>query len=177
MFRELLFNEFHPYATLTAEQLDRLERHYQLLQRWNRKINLTRISNLEDIVRLHYCESLYLGLRLPPGPLRVADVGSGAGFPGIPVSVLRPDLEVTLIESDQRKAAFLRESSNLRVLSIRAENCPESFDWIISRAVAPKFILSLKVASNFALLLSSESDRLPWGTNRSLVFHVEHQKC
>jgi len=177
MFRELLFNEFHPYATLTAEQLDRLERHYQLLQSWNRKINLTRISNLEEIVRLHYCESLYLGLRLPPGPLRVADVGSGAGFPGIPVSVLRPDLEVTLIESDQRKATFLRESSNLRVLSIRAENCPESFDWIISRAVAPKFILSLKVASNFALLLSSESDRLPWGTNRSLVFHVEHQKC
>ena len=178
MFRELLFNEFRPYAKLTDAQLDQLERHYQALHRWNIKLNLTRINDLSEIVRFHYCESLYLGLKLPPGPLRVADVGSGGGFPGIPVSILRPDLEVTLIESHQRKAVFLRESSNLRVLAMRAEDCQESFDWIISRAVSPDSVRSLKLAPNFALLVTSHDSahKLPWGKDRTLVFHVEHGK-
>jgi 16S rRNA (guanine(527)-N(7))-methyltransferase RsmG len=178
MFRELLFNEFRPHAELTPQQLDQLEHHYQALHRWNARLNLTRINDLSEIVRFHYCESLYLGLRLPPGPLKVVDVGSGAGFPGIPVSILRPDLEVTLIESHQRKSVFLRESSNLRVLPIRAEDCKESFDWIIARAVSPNSIFPLKLAPNFALLVSSKHspDKLPWGENRALMFHVEHGK-
>src|SRR5215472_3129954 len=104
MFRELLFNEFRPYAPLTDAQLDQLERHYQALHRWNIKLNLTRINDLSEIVRFHYCESLYLGLKLPPGPLRIADVGSGAGFPGIPLAIIRPELHLTLIESHQRKS-------------------------------------------------------------------------
>jgi 16S rRNA (guanine527-N7)-methyltransferase len=175
MFREILSNEFRPYATLTDAQLDALESHYQALRHWNKKLNLTRISDLSDIVRFHYCESLYLGLKLPSGPLRVADVGSGAGFPGIPVSILRPDLDVTLIESHRRKAVFLRESSNLRVLAERAETCVERFDWIISRAVTPESVLSLTLAPNFALLVTSKSspNRLPWGNDRAIVFHVE----
>jgi 16S rRNA (guanine527-N7)-methyltransferase len=178
MFRELLFSEFRPYETLTDKQLEQLERHYQALHRWNSKLNLTRISDLSEIVRFHYCESLYLGLKLPPGALKVADVGSGAGFPGIPVSILRPDLEVTLIESHQRKAVFLRESSNLRVLAIRAEDCRESFDWITSRAVSPDSVRSLKLAPNFALLVTSResANKLPWGRDRAIVFHVEHDK-
>lgn len=175
MFRELLFNEFRPYATLTDAQLDALERHYQALYRWNKKLNLTRIGDLWGTVRLHYCESLYLGLKLPTGPLRVADVGAGAGFPGIPVSILRPDLDVTLIESHQRKSVFLRECSNLRVLAERAESCDERFDWIISRAVSPESVLSLKLAPNFALLVTSKNspNTTPWGRDRAIVFHVE----
>jgi 16S rRNA (guanine527-N7)-methyltransferase len=178
MFRELLFNEFRPYAVLTDEQLDQLEAHYNALVSWNKKLNLTRISNLEDAVRFHYCESLYLGIRLPAGPLKVADIGSGGGFPGIPVSILRPDLNVTLIESHQRKAVFLRDCSNLRVLSIRAKDCREHFDWIVSRAVLPEEVLSLKFAANFALLVSDKNSptKLPWGKDRAIMFHVKHDK-
>src|SRR5579872_6064792 len=119
-FRDLLLVEFRPYAELSGKQLDQLEEHYKLLLRWNERLNLTRIEGVLDSVRFHYCESLYLGLKLPSGPLRVGDVGSGAGFPGIPIAILRPDLDITLIESHKRKSVFLREAvrglSNARVL-------------------------------------------------------------
>ena len=138
-FKSLLSLEFFPYGRLTPQQLTLLEEHYELLLRWNQKINLTRITSLQDAVRYHYCESLYLAQRLPQAPLRIVDVGSGAGFPGIPVAVFRPDCEVNLVESHQRKAVFLREAarelSNVRVLSKRAEELAGGYDWIVSRAV------------------------------------------
>src|ERR1700730_14203736 len=111
MFRKLLASEFAPYTGLSDEQLDRLERHYRLLTLWNKRINLTRINSLEDVVRFHYCESLFLAKELPVGALSIVDVGSGAGFPGIPVAILRPECRVHLLESHQRKAVFLREAS------------------------------------------------------------------
>jgi 16S rRNA (guanine(527)-N(7))-methyltransferase RsmG len=108
--------------------------------RWNAKLNLTSLKRLDEIVARHYCESLILASHLPSGPLRIADVGSGAGFPGIPVAVALPACSVTLIESHQRKAVFLREAtrsfSNVRVLARRAEDVSEHFDWVISRAVS-----------------------------------------
>src|SRR5580704_17440976 len=108
--------------------------------RWNKTLNLTAIRNREEAIERHYCESLFLGARLPAGALRIADIGSGAGFPGLPVAVLRPDCSMTLIESHQRKAVFLREASrkvlNVRVLAKRAEDVDEEFDWVISRAVS-----------------------------------------
>src|SRR3954471_4938277 len=111
MFRDLLRSELSPYTQISDAQLDLLEGHYRILERWNQKINLTRIEKLEDVVRFHYCESLFLDQFLPSDALHVADVGSGPGFPGIPVAILRPDIQITLIESHQRKAAFLREAS------------------------------------------------------------------
>jgi 16S rRNA (guanine527-N7)-methyltransferase len=181
-FRDLLFQEFLPYRHLSPAELAVLERHYLLLERWNRTLNLTRITDLVETVKLNYCESLFLGMKLPPGPLRVADVGSGAGFPGIPIAIVRSDISVTLIESHQRKAVFLRESSagipNLRVLPIRAENCSERFDWVVSRAVSEKVLLSLNLAPNMALLQDSRipsPDFLPSPWRRGVrVFHVEH---
>lgn len=188
MFRDLLEKEFARFGRLTPKQIDSLERHYKLLIQWNERINLTRIRKLEEIVRLHYCESLLLGTRLPPGPLRIVDVGSGAGFPGFPVAVLRPDLEVMLLESHQRKAVFLTEAcrgiSNLNIVSKRAEDCSEPFDWAIARAVRPSLILSLPLASKFALLIGREDLSLlppsdstisvPWATDRIIaMFHVE----
>jgi 16S rRNA (guanine(527)-N(7))-methyltransferase RsmG len=184
-FRDLLFQEFLPYKHLSAAELELLERHYLLLQHWNRTLNLTRIIDPFESVKLNYCESLFLGIKLPPGPLRVADVGSGAGFPGIPIAIVRPDLTVTLIESHQRKAVFLRESSvgipNLRVLPIRAEKCSERFDWVVSRAVSQKSLLSLNLASNMAFLQTSRTrshDLIssPWG-RYIRMFHVEHSRC
>jgi 16S rRNA (guanine527-N7)-methyltransferase len=184
MFRELLAAEFAPFGVLSDSQLSALERHYSLLEQWNQRMNLTRISDIEEVVRLHYCESLFLGMSLPPGNLRVADVGSGAGFPGFPVSVLRPECTVDLIESHHRKAVFLRQScvnGDVRILAARAESLTEKYDWIISRAVNPVEVLGLNLAPNVAMLLNNNDAgsasrviKVPWGLNHVIgLFHVE----
>jgi 16S rRNA (guanine(527)-N(7))-methyltransferase RsmG len=187
MFRELLEREFGPYGSLTAGQLDLLEAHYNLLRQWNTRLNLTRIDSPEEAVRLHYCESLFIGTKLRAGPLNIADVGSGAGFPGIPLAVLRPECMVTLVESHRRKAVFLREASrnlaNVQVVTSRAENLKTEFDWVVSRAVSSSDVIKLSISNNFALLVGGEEafgfesrQRIPWGTNRFLTFHVK-QSC
>jgi 16S rRNA (guanine527-N7)-methyltransferase len=172
-FKSLLVSEFSPYGVLTPEQLTLLEEHYRLLLRWNQKINLTRIAGLQDAVRYHYCESLYLATRLPEGPLRVIDVGSGAGFPGIPVAIYRSECRVDLVESHQRKAVFLREAArkltNIRVLAKRAEAVTDSYDWTISRAVCPEDVLKLNLSPHVAVL-GAEGKSLPWGEKRALFF-------
>ncbi len=179
-FRDLLRDQFRPYGELSPRQLDLLEQHYQLLLKWNPRLNLTRIVDLEEVVSFHYCESLFVGTVLPPGPLAVADLGSGAGFPGIPVAILRPEIQMTLIEADVRKAVFLRESArhlpNVQVATTRFENCVDRFDWIISRAVALKGLLACRLALSFALLVSVEDAppgveliKLPWGHSRGLI--------
>lgn len=177
-FRLVLAAEFAPYGTLSVDQLALLQRHFELLLRWNRKINLTRITNLREAVRYHYCESLYLARSLPPQRLRIVDIGSGAGFPGIPVAVYRPDCSVDLIESHQRKAVFLAETArqvglgNVRVLAKRAQDVSGSYDWMISRAVKPDDVLRLKLAPHVSIL-GTTGEKLPWGKGRAL-FHVEH---
>ena len=180
-FRSLLSQSFGPYGDLSAHQLDLLEQHFALMMRWNRKINLTRITELLEVVQFHYCESLYLANELPKIPLRVVDIGAGAGFPGIPLAVLRPDCSVNLVESHQRKAVFLREAArqleNVEVIAARAEECSQSYDWCISRAVRAEDVVRLRLASNFAILTSGTAGiKLPWGLDRRLqLFHVERQ--
>ena len=186
-FREILQRDF----LLSATQLEALERHHALLKAWNARMNLTRIESSEDSARLHYGESLFAGQRLPQEPLTIADVGSGPGFPGIPVAVLRPDCTVTLIESNHRKAVFLKEASrglpNIRILAARAEDVTDRFHWVISRAVRPESVLKLPITQDFALL-TSELElatlqlpnlvvKSPYGMNRVLaMFHVEHDR-
>jgi 16S rRNA (guanine527-N7)-methyltransferase len=161
-FEELLCESLSGTRLLTSQQTGLLESHFNLLNRWNRTLNLTSIRDLKDAVTRHYGESLFLAAHLPEGCESVADLGSGAGFPGIPVAVLRPQCMVTLIESHQRKAVFLKEATrhlaNVRVLAKRAEAVQETFEWLVSRAVAPKEVLQFvpELASNLALLLSRE---------------------
>ncbi len=186
MFRELLIAEF---GSLTQEQLAQLEQHFITLTRWNKRINLTKIRSIEDAVRLHYCESLLLASSLPAGPLRIADIGSGAGFPGIPIAVFRRDCTVCLIEAHRRKAVFLNEVSrdlpNASVLAGRAESSSWRGEWVVARAVKPAEVLALRLAPRAALLMSSEDlanlpaaeyvVKIPWSTNRVIAtFHVEH---
>jgi 16S rRNA (guanine527-N7)-methyltransferase len=186
MFADVLRERLAGVVELSPGQVEALEAHYQLLLRWNRVLNLTSIKRMEEAVERHYCESLFLGTHLPQGRLRIADIGSGAGFPGFPVAVLRPDCSVTLIESHQRKSVFLREASrnlpNVRVVAIRAEDVKEQFDWAISRAVSYKDLaLFLKdLAPSVDLLTGGEEPPdgsgfvwqapilLPWGGQRFL---------
>lgn len=182
-FKALLLSAFAPYGELTLTQLALLERHYQLLLRWNERMNLTRITAVREAVLHHYCESLYLARSLPPGKHMIVDVGSGAGFPGIPLAVYRPDCTVHLVEAHKRKAVFLTEAvfelrlENVRVLPVRAEDILEKYDWLVSRAVDPEAILHLKIAANVSMLANEVSlpgisgEALPWG--RGGLFHVE----
>ena len=124
---------------LDSEQIAALEAHLELLERWNRTINLTAIKSREEAVSKHIGESLFLAANLPSGGLNVCDLGSGGGFPGIPSAIARPDCQFSLVESDVRKGVFLREASrrlpNIRVLTQRFESVEGNFDWLISRAV------------------------------------------
>ena len=121
----------------------------------------------------------------------VVDIGAGAGFPGIPVAAARPDCAVTLVESHQRKAVFLREATrklpNVRVLAKRAEDVAGEFDWAISRAVSFDDLKGSlrRLASHAALLTGGDPPPaalgfdwyaallLPWGKQRFLLVSRE----
>jgi 16S rRNA (guanine527-N7)-methyltransferase len=188
-FREVLESELQPWLKLSEEQISQLYTHYQFLERWNDKMNLTSLEPGPELVIRHYCESLFLGAQLAIGG-RVADIGSGAGFPGVPLAVLHPQSTVGLIESVQRKAVFLREATrhlaNVDVLASRAEVVDAQFDWVISRAVNPKDVWQniprlaprigiligesgLKELESASRIAWSEPVRLPWGDWRFLV--------
>jgi 16S rRNA (guanine527-N7)-methyltransferase len=161
-FSAILARSFSPLRQLSPDALSELLRHYELLVRWNESLNLTSITGLEEAVLRHYCESLFLGIQLPAARVSVLDVGSGAGFPGIPMAILRPDCSFTLAESHQRKAVFLSEATrhlpNVRVSPCRAEEVEGTFDWLVSRAV--KWPAVLKVAQTVAGPLSGMADRV-----------------
>jgi len=162
-FRELLLAHASTIASLADWQINDLEKHFLLLQRWNKKINLTRIEEVEKIVLRHYCESIALGQALPFGHLHVMDAGSGAGFPGIPLAITRPDCTVYLVESDGRKSAFLREavveSRNCRVIRSRLESVLQEAEWVVGRAVRWQEIVALagRVGDHVGLMLGAEA--------------------
>jgi len=192
-FERLLRSHLGGRVALSAGQVGALERHYDLLVRWNRVLNLTAIRTMEEAVVRHYCECLYFAALLPTGP-RVLDYGSGAGFPGIPIAIVKPEFRVALAESHQRKAVFLREAtrgmSNISVLPQRAEDLTESFDLVVSRAVDPAQVLGqiprLAPCAGFLAGGSSlqpaeasqaawsERVKLPWGDDRWAVFGRFH---
>lgn len=184
---DIVRREMKGLVSLSADQEAQLERHYQLLLLWNRKMSLTTVTSLPEAAVRHYCESLFLATYLGGGA-SVIDVGSGAGFPGFPVAVLHSDCLVDLCESNTRKCVFLREASrgmtNVRVLADRAESVKGGYEWLISRAVSPRDLLKLNLASKFVLLVGAddaaqikgEIRQLPWGKHRVMVtgvFHVE----
>jgi len=146
-FADLLLQQLEGIVELSPLQLEQLYSHYELLVKWNEKINLTSVRSPEEIVVRHYCESLFFGAQLPDAPAgtSIVDIGSGAGFPGVPMAILRPDWCLTLVESHQRKAVFLRECSrglgNIVVVPKRAETMLGSFDWVVSRAVRAEDVL------------------------------------
>jgi 16S rRNA (guanine527-N7)-methyltransferase len=131
-------------ATLTDSQLTAVGSYINLLLKWNSKLNLTAIRDPEGIVTRHFGESLFASRQLFPvgnSHESVIDVGSGAGFPGLPLKLWSQNIDLTLIESNQRKATFLREvirTLDLRsaiVLSQRAESVSVRADVVTFRAV------------------------------------------
>lgn len=132
----------------------RFAAYLALLQRWNSKINLTAVRDEDGILARHFVESIACARALPKGILTLLDYGSGAGLPGIPIALCRPEIGVTLAESQGKKAAFLREA--VRALGItakvfegRAETLAERFDCVVLRAV-DRMREAVQVASRLA---------------------------
>src|SRR5271165_4190419 len=90
-------------------QVLQIQQYMKLLLTWNEKINLTAIRDPLEILYRHFCECMYAATAVPVENGRLADVGSGAGFPGIPLKIIRPELQTFLIESNMKKATFLAE--------------------------------------------------------------------
>jgi len=172
-------------AVLTSAQLRRISTYIDLLLRWNARINLTAIRDPEEIVTRHFGESLFAARRLFPGSAHVApaasdprpttndrptvaDLGSGAGFPGLPIRLWAPEIALTLIESSHKKAAFLREVSRVLTLTdvniqtARAQTLPAGSFQVVTLRAVERFAAILPVAANLvapagrlALLISS----------------------
>jgi 16S rRNA (guanine527-N7)-methyltransferase len=126
--------------TLDPEIAAKFEAYLALLRRWNARTNLTAIRDEDGILRRHFLESIVCARAIPGGVGTLLDLGSGAGFPGIPIALWRTEIAVTLAESQGKKAAFLREASRVlgggfAVHAARAETLSESFDCVTLRAV------------------------------------------
>jgi 16S rRNA (guanine527-N7)-methyltransferase len=130
---------------VSREKGDRLEALVSTLERWQKAINLVGRTTLDDVWHRHILDSAQLKGLIPDEAKSLTDLGSGAGFPGLVVAALRPDLDVTLIESDARKAAFLGESARRmdlekppKIVIGRIEAvAPAPADVITARALAP----------------------------------------
>jgi 16S rRNA (guanine527-N7)-methyltransferase len=125
---------------LDAVLTQHFEELLSLFLRWNARINLTSIRDEDGILKRHFVESIACARALPTGVSTLLDFGSGAGFPGLPIALCRPEIAVTLAESQGKKAAFLREAARVLQLSTkihsgRAESLATVFDCVTLRAV------------------------------------------
>lgn len=176
-----------PYGVRTATDLTSgINKYIELLLKWNRTVSLTTVTRVDEILRFHFGESLFALPMLPVEKSRLADVGSGAGFPGIPLAMARPALDVKLIEPNAKKFAFLNEVirqlglDNVSAVRGRTSDLPSSlerlevvtaravgqFDELIGWAKAkatPRGKLILWVGAEDAKHISKDT-RFEWST-------------
>lgn len=171
LLRPFLAAEAGP-VTLTSEQLRLISIYVDILLRWNTRISLTAVREPEAIITRHFGESLFLAACLLPGntapnftPLHALDLGSGAGFPGLPLKLYAPRLQVTLVESNHKKAAFLHEViralglSGTRVISerIEAHLIPKGSS-ILPPGIPPADLVTMRAVEHFESALNAAAD-------------------
>lgn len=147
--------------SLSQRQLDQFEAYYQLLVSWNERMNLTAITEAREVATKHFLDSIAGGPAIleaaeqggAAAPITVIDVGTGAGFPGLPLKIAFPQMRLTLLDSLQKRVTFLQEVvdrlglEDVRCLHGRAEDLAheeglrEQFDVAVARAVAPLYVL------------------------------------
>lgn len=174
---------------LQDEQIDKLERYCSMLQEWNEKMNLTAITDTGSVIEKHFYDCI---LPLAAYDLRgkIADVGSGAGFPGIVWKIVREDMDITLIEPTGKRCAFLRalieelKLEGIRAVSERSEDHVkahrEEYDAVAARAVANLSVLSelcvplLKKDGIFAAMKGMNADsEQETASNALRILHCE----
>jgi 16S rRNA (guanine527-N7)-methyltransferase len=134
--------EFH--ITVNEQQVICIQQYIKILRHWNEKLNLTAIREPLEILYRHFCESMFAVGAIPLQAGRLADIGSGPGFPGLPIKILKPEIDLFLVESNIKKGTFLAEVirelelKDARVLISRYEELGEELaplDYVCSRAV------------------------------------------
>ncbi len=140
-------DDFRAQFDVSRETLDRLGAYAATLLKWQSRINLISRGTIDSIWRRHFADSAQIVGHLRQDAQRLVDLGSGAGFPGLVVKVLRPDIDVTLVEADQRKAAFLQAAAIAsgvrvdvvprRIESLAGDPLRPAADVVSARALAP----------------------------------------
>lgn len=161
---------------INAEQVTKFKAFLDMLQKANTETNLTAITETKDIILKHFIDSISILPFIPKNTVSVVDIGSGAGFPGIPVKIVRPEIEVSLLEATAKKANFIEQVTkelNLpktKIINARAEDAGqdlryrEQFDVALGRAVAQMRVLAeyalpfVKVGGFFIAQKDAEED-------------------
>lgn len=160
LFVDILIDGISTFGIkLDVDQVSALTSYYQELDRWNQKINLTAVRDAKEIAIKHFLDSLLFGQALDQrSDVSLLDVGSGAGFPGLPLKILVPELRVTLLEPNEKKTSFLRHvigTLDLKDVSVVSKSlrdfCRESdhqgrFSYVTTRAVAAEQVLPFSLA-------------------------------
>ncbi len=168
--KEQIQEKFKEYGfDLSERQVEQFEEYFNFLVSENQKYNLTAITEPQDVIIKHFIDSV-LPEKFLPKNASVVDVGSGAGFPGLPLKILRPDIKLTMIDSLQKRVNFLEQLcarlslTDTRALHCRAEDFAmahrEKFDVALSRAVAnvatlAEYLLPLVKVGGIALMYKS----------------------
>lgn len=177
MIKDLLQNYIKDYKiTLTENQYEQFQKYFELLVEWNEKMNLTAITDESGVALKHFADSLsLLNFVDIPQNSSLADVGTGAGFPGVVLKIARPDIKLTLIDSLNKRLVFLGEvcaqlGIEAKLIHSRAEDgardekLRESFDFVASRAVARMNVLSeyclpyVKVGGAFCAMKGAQAN-------------------
>lgn len=166
MNKQELFNQFYEYIIANIipdfpqKQCEKFEIYFDELIEWNKMFNLISFKTESDLIYRHFCDSLYSAKAIKKiaagSALKVADIGTGSGMPGIPVKIAIPDIKLTLVESITKKCNFLENANkklgfDIKILNQRAEeigqsvNYRQKFDIVLSRAVS-KFSPNLEIS-------------------------------
>ena len=177
---------------LSAEQLALFETYYAMLADWNTRVNLTAITEPEDVAKKHYLDSLAAAPYLKPNA-SIVDVGTGAGFPGLPLLIFRPDLKVTLMDSLQKRLVFLEAvckelKLKAELVHARAEDAGqnpkyrEKFDVALTRAVSALPVLCeltlplVKVGGTSIAYKGDSAEELAASGNALSVLHATAER-
>ena len=144
MNKELFIKELKKLnIEITEDQLQKLNKFYELLVEWNKKINLTRITEKEDVYLKHFYDSLTITKVINLNEVEtLCDIGTGAGFPGVVLKIMYPNLKITLVDALQKRVNYLNEIikeldlKDIEALHVRGEDLKEKYDVVTSRAVA-----------------------------------------
>lgn len=167
---------------LSERQLEQFDKYYELLVEKNKVMNLTAITEFDEVLVKHFADSLSICTVMPNNINTVCDLGTGAGFPGIPMAIVYPNIKFTLIDSLNKRIKFLQEVidciglNNVTLVHARAEEAGrnkiyrEQFDLVVSRAVANIATLSeycLPLVKNNGVFISFKSGDIDEEINKS----------
>lgn len=171
-------------VALSPDQLQLISIYVELLLRWNKRVNLTAVRDAESIVTRHFGESLFLAAYIFPSPFpgtatatpsrqHALDLGSGAGFPGLPLKIYVPELRLTLVESNHKKAAFLAEAiralqlSDVSVYPSRLEaGLVKGAEHVVPSGIEPPNLVTMRAVERFESALQTAAALVRYGSTQ-----------